>query len=114
MLTQGEHEMVVEYFDGSNHNTLEVLIEGEGLGKQSIGNLLFTPKAEDVVETNDFVGINAATAAATWSGYLPTWVRPFGDAEVAITDGGPEFQEKFEEGMKKRGTSQHVTNARTP
>lgn len=64
MLTQGDHQMVVEYFDGSNHNTLEVLIEGEGLEKQSIGNFLFTPKADEIAETNDLVEIDEAKAKA--------------------------------------------------
>ena len=58
MLTEGEHEMVVEYFDGSAHNTLEVQIEGQGLSRQSIGNLLFTPKPDDVSKSNDVVKVD--------------------------------------------------------
>ena len=49
-LTAGEHELVIEYFDGSAHNTLEALIEGQGLGKQSLTGLLYTPKPKDPVE----------------------------------------------------------------
>ena len=58
MLTEGEHEMVVEYFDGAAHNTLEVQIEGQGLSRQSIGNLLFTPKPDDVSKSNDVVKVD--------------------------------------------------------
>ena len=63
-LAEGEHDLVVEYFDGSAHNTLEVLIEGQGLGKQSIGNLLFTPKPKDAVESKDLVEVDQAKAQA--------------------------------------------------
>ncbi len=62
MLTQGEHELVVEYFEGSGHNSLEVLIEGQGLGRQSISGLLFTPKSEQQVESNDLEAVDAEKA----------------------------------------------------
>ncbi len=62
-LTAGEHELVIEYFDGSAHNTLEALIEGQGLGKQSLTGLLYTPKPKDPVESNDLVAVDAGKAA---------------------------------------------------
>ena len=43
-LSQGEHQLVVEYFEAGGHESLQVEIAGQGLKQQPMDVVLYTPK----------------------------------------------------------------------
>ena len=51
-LSQGEHRLVVEYFEGGGEESLQVEIAGQGLEKQAMDAVLFTPQAEKQKNTD--------------------------------------------------------------
>ena len=56
----------------------------------------------------------APTAHATWRALLTTWIRYLGAPNLIITDGGKEFQGRFERGLEQLGILQHVTAPESP
>ncbi|CAE7223309.1 unnamed protein product [Symbiodinium sp. KB8] len=56
----------------------------------------------------------APTAHATWRALLTTWIRYLGPPSLIITDGGKEFQGRFERGLEQLGILQHVTAPESP
>ena len=54
------------------------------------------------------------TAADTWRAFLSMWIRPHGDPEVVITDGGMEFKARFERGLEQHSVLQAVTDIQSP
>ena len=49
-----------------------------------------------------------------WKCFMDHWVRPFGVPEVAITDGGPEFERRFARGLEQISTYHHVADSESP
>ena len=56
----------------------------------------------------------APSAHATWRALLTTWIRYLGAPSLIITDGGKEFQGRFERGLEQLGILQHVTAPESP
>ena len=56
----------------------------------------------------------APTAHATWKALLTTWVRHLGAPNMVITDGGKEFQGRYERGLEQLGVLHHVTAPESP
>ena len=56
----------------------------------------------------------APSAQATWKAMLTTWIRHLGAPSLVITDGGKEFQGRFERGLEQLGILQHVTAPESP
>ena len=54
-------------------------------------------------------GSRSPSAAATWRAFVTTWVRFLGPPSMIITDGGKEFQQRFERGVEQLGVLHHVT-----
>ena len=54
------------------------------------------------------------SSSATWKAFLSTWVRFLGPPSMVITDGGKEFQGRFERGVEQLGTLHHVTAPDSP
>jgi mono/diheme cytochrome c family protein len=53
-LTAGEHPLLVEFFEQAGEEVLRVEIEGNGLKRQPLDQLLKTPKPEPTAETTPF------------------------------------------------------------
>ena len=53
-------------------------------------------------------------AAKVWRALLTTWVRHLGAPSLIITDGGKEFQGRFERGLEQLGVLQRVTAPESP
>ena len=59
-------------------------------------------------------GGGTPSSSATWKAFLSTWVRFLGPPSMVITDGGKEFQGRFERGVEQLGTLHHVTAPDSP
>ncbi|CAE7202644.1 unnamed protein product [Symbiodinium sp. CCMP2456] len=59
-------------------------------------------------------GARTPSAAATWKAFCTTWVRFMGPPSLIITDGGKEFQQRFERGIEQMGTLHHITAPESP
>jgi IS30 family transposase len=58
--------------------------------------------------------VGSATAAAVWSEFLRSWVRPLGAPHLLISDGGSEFGARFARGLEQWGVCHHVCDADSP
>ena len=53
-------------------------------------------------------------SARTWALFAQTWLRFLGPPEMIVTDGGSEFNDRFERGVEQFGIFQHVTDGESP
>ena len=49
-----------------------------------------------------------------WKCFMDNWARPFGAPEVAITDGGPEFERRFARNLEQISVFHHVVDSESP
>ena len=54
------------------------------------------------------------SAKTAWRAFQAGWMRPYGAAQIFISDGGPEFGGRFAWGVEQWGILHHVTNAVSP
>ena len=54
------------------------------------------------------------TAGETWRVFASMWIRPHGDPEIVISDGGMEFRGRFERGLEQHSILQSVTDIQSP
>ena len=59
-------------------------------------------------------GNNTPNSSEVWEIILRYWVRPFGFPEAVLTDGGPEFQGKVEQGFETYGVMLHIIDSNAP
>lgn len=68
---------------------------------------------QQVVRLENYDG-GAPNSKDTWKLFNQVWVRPFGLAEVILTDGGGEFRFEFERAAEQHGLMRVVFDARSP
>lgn len=58
--------------------------------------------------------VGTPSSKSVWRAFLSTWLKPFGNPEVLMCDGGPEFKDTFERHLEQFGILQVVSDAASP
>ncbi|CAK9102854.1 unnamed protein product [Durusdinium trenchii] len=54
------------------------------------------------------------SSRSVWQAFLAAWLKPFGNPEVVLSDGGSEFKDCFERHLEQYGILQVISDAASP